>query len=355
MNIFDAHLDLAMNAVMGQRDLRQPAATWPRPAHWGGASVVSLPELRAGGVRWVVGTIFQRCRPELFGNGAGEIYPCDFPDATATAAAARGDLAWYELMASDGELRLVREAADLIIDEEAAASASRAIRCLLMLEGADPIRETAELETWVAAGLRMIALVHAGTNRYAGGNGSETPLTDAGRALLEAMNAQGVILDTSHLGERSFWQAMDHFPGPVCATHTNCRALVPGDRQFSDDQLRALFARGAVVGVALYNPFLLAGWTATDPDAAPVTWQHVVDHFDHLIQLAGNDRQVGLGSDLDGGFGRASTPASLQTAADLPQLAEALSGRGYADETIRRLLHENWLTFFQQALPGDAG
>jgi membrane dipeptidase len=160
-----------------------------------------------------------------------------------------------------------------------------------------------------------------------------------------------MILDVTHLAEPGFSQALDLFGGAVMASHNNCRALVPGDRQFSDEQLRRLFQRDAVVGVALDAWMLWPGWEigTTSPDAVGI--QAVADHIDHICQLAGNARYAAIGSDLDGGYGTEQTPQGLETIADLQKLAAILAGRGYSEPDINAVFHGNWLRFFEQHLP----
>ena len=114
------------------------------------------------------------------------------------------------------------------------------IGIILAMEGSDAICEPEQAERWYDAGLRCASLVHYGSSRYASGTGDDGPLTASGRQLLDQFARLGIILDTTHLCDQSYFQALDHFAGPVLASHQNCRALVPGERQFSDEQLRRL-------------------------------------------------------------------------------------------------------------------
>jgi membrane dipeptidase len=146
-------------------------------------------------------------------------------------------------------------------------------------------------------------------------------------------------------------QAFDYFDGPLLASHHNCRALVPGDRQLTDDQIRRIIARGGVIGAALDAWMLYPDWIRgqTQPDV--VGLDAVADHIDHVCQLAGNARHAALGTDLDGGFGYEQTPRDLRIYSDLQKLGGILSGRGYPDTDIDAIFHINWLTFFRRALP----
>jgi membrane dipeptidase len=159
-----------------------------------------------------------------------------------------------------------------------------------------------------------------------------------------------MILDATHLCDDSFWEALDHYDGPVWASHQNCRALVPDDRQFSDAQIKELIARGAVFGAALDAWMIVPGWKIgkTRPEEAGATLEREIDHIDHICQIAGNARHVGIGSDLDGGFGREQAPADMDTIADLANLPALLSRRGYSDDDIVGLMHGNFLRFLRE-------
>jgi membrane dipeptidase len=176
-------------------------------------------------------------------------------------------------------------------------------------------------------------------------------LSPDGIALLRQFERLGMALDVTHLSDRSMAEALDLFGGAVLASHHNCRALVPGDRQLADVQIERLVARGAVIGMALDAWMLYPGWERgkTTPDA--VGLGAVVDHIDHVCQLAGSARHVALGSDLDGGFGNEQTPRDPKTITDLQQLAGLLAARGYTDGDVEAIFSGNWLRFFGEALP----
>jgi membrane dipeptidase len=165
------------------------------------------------------------------------------------------------------------------------------------------------------------------------------------------MQRLGMILDATHLSDESFWEALDLFHGPVWASHNNCRALVPDQRQFSDEQIKALIARGAVIGGALDAWMMVPGWQRgkTTPQEADVRLSHVIDHMDHICQLAGNARHVGIGTDLDGGYGHEQCPQDVDTIADLARLPELLRDRGYNEQDIIGVMHGNWVRFLNDA------
>jgi membrane dipeptidase len=165
------------------------------------------------------------------------------------------------------------------------------------------------------------------------------------------MERVGMILDVTHLSDQCFDEAMDLYGGPCLASHHNCRALVPNPRQISDDRIKKLIARGGVIGAAFDTWMLYPGWVRgeTQPNLAGVTLEKVVDHIDHVCQLAGNARHAALGTDLDGGFGKEQSPADLDTIADLQKLPALLRRRGYSEADIEGILHGNWVRFFHEA------
>jgi membrane dipeptidase len=160
-----------------------------------------------------------------------------------------------------------------------------------------------------------------------------------------------MILDVTHLSDQCFDEALDIYRGPVLASHHNSRALVPDQRQLTDEQIKRLISRGAVIGAALDAWMLYPNWVRgkTTPNEAGVTLETVVDHIDHVCQLAGNARHAAIGSDLDGGFGIEQTPADLDTIADLQRLPELLRRRGFKEDDVAGILHGNWVRFFSEA------
>jgi membrane dipeptidase len=137
----------------------------------------------------------------------------------------------------------------------------------------------------------------------------------------------------------------------VWASHSNCRALVAHHRQFSDDQIRELIRRDAVIGAAFDAWMLAPGWVRGEstPEAAGVTLQTVIDHIDHVCQIAGDALHAGIGSDLDGAFGREQCPADVRTIADLSNVPTLLAARGYDDRDVLNIAHGNFLRFLRNA------
>jgi membrane dipeptidase len=225
------------------------------------------------------------------------------------------------------------------------------IAYILSLEGADSLRTMRDLERAYEQGLRAVGPAHYGPGTYAQGTDATGGLGAPGRELLSEMDRLGMILDASHLCDESFWEAFEHFEGPIWASHSNCRALVPHNRQLADTQIKALVERGAVIGCALDGWMLVPGWVRgkTTPQSADLKLERVVDHIDHVCQIAGNARHSGIGSDLDGAFGREQSPADLDTIADLSKLSNLLKARGYQEEDIRQIMHGNFLRFLTNA------
>jgi membrane dipeptidase len=217
------------------------------------------------------------------------------------------------------------------------------------MEGADPIRSPADVETFFNGGVRIVGLAWKRT-RYAGGTGNPGPLTPDGHALVRELDRFGIIHDASHLAEESCWNLLDVTGGSVIASHSNCRAIVPGDRHLSDDMIRAIAQRGGVIGINFFDKFLLP------PDEygkRRASLNDVVRHIQHICDLVGDAKHVGLGTDMDGGLGREQIPMEIETSADLPRVCDALAAGGFSDDEVRAIAGENWLSFFVRALPGS--
>jgi len=128
----------------------------------------------------------------------------------------------------------------------------------------------------------------------------------------------------------------------VIASHNNCRSLVPYQRQFDDAQLKAVFDRDGVIGAAFDAWMLDPNWDRQNPDNSAVTLNTVVDHIDHVCQLAGNCRHAAIGTDLDGGFGLEQSPSDIDSIADLQNLVPLLEQRGYSQSGIESIMYGNW-------------
>lgn len=358
MLAIDSHLDLAMNALEWDRDLTQSVFTI-RQGEAGltekgrGGGTVCLPEMRQGEVFLSLPTVFARVKwPVPPSAGRGDL-AAGFSAPEIAYAAAQGQLAYYRVLQSQGKVRMIGDLAALEahVAEWQRPSESPPLGFILSMEGADPVVSPAQLGGWWEDGLRVLSLSHYAISTYAHGTGMMGGLLPAGRELLAEMERLGVILDVSHLAEGAFWEALAAYRGPVLASHNCCRALVPGDRQFSDDQIRALLERDAVIGVAMDTWMLYPDWQkgVTDPKEAGVGLDTYLDHVDHICQLAGNARHAAIGTDFDGGYGKEQSPFDLETIADLQKLPEMLRRRGYAESDVELFMHGNWLRFFRQA------
>ena len=364
--IIDAHLDLSWNALNFKRDLTLPLGEMNRADarltdHKSrGRATTTLPEMRRGNIALCLGTLIARVPHS--GSPRFEAGDLDFRVADMAHAAALGQLSYYQALEARDEVRLIRTRAEL--DEHwsdqgdrdtADSSQKRPGGLILAMEGADPIVDPSQAELWFEAGLRCASLVHYGSSAYAVGTGEEGPITAAGRALLAEFERLGIVLDVTHLSDRSFAEALDVHGGPVLASHNNCRALVPHQRQFSDEQLARLIERGGIIGVACDAWMLSPGFVAGETRGDVVSIDALADHVDHICALAGSTAHVAIGSDLDGGFGTEQTPAGLETIADLQKLDAILASRGYSDDDIDAILHGNWLRFLRDHLPADDG
>jgi membrane dipeptidase len=347
MLIIDAHLDISFNALQWNRDQRQTIAEIRRleagmTEKGRGTNTVSLPELRTAGVGICLATVLARANP----RGKSVI---DFRNQEIAFAAAQGQLAYYRMLEAEGVCRMIRDwpVFQHCAQTWQADSAHAPFGFVLSMEGADPIVSPSQAEQWWREGLRAVGLAHYGPSAYAHGTGSSGGLSPKGHDLLRAMAELGMILDVTHLSDESFWEALDSWQGPLLASHNNCRTLVPGVRQFADEQIKAIVERGAVIGVAFDAWMLAPGWSLTM--TPKVKLEAVIDHIDLICQIAGNARHVAIGSDLDGGYGTEQTPDGLDTIADLRKIPELLRSRGYCGADITAVMHGNWLRFFEIA------
>jgi membrane dipeptidase len=349
MLLFDAHLDLAMNALEWDRNLdldvheiRRREATMDGKGR--GMGTVSLPEMRKAELVVSLATVIARTGRSgnpLPGSACQEI----------SYAKAQGQLAYYRVLEAQTKVRMLDDWPSLARHVQAwrQHGAEEPLGLILSMEGADPIVWPGQVASWWEDGLRVVGLAHYGLSAYAYGTSTEGGLTELGKDLLREMEAVGMIQDLTHLAESAFWQAMDMFGGPVLASHNNCRALVPGDRQFSDEQVQAIADRGGVIGVAFDAWMLYPGWIKGQTSNTVVSLEAVADQIDHICQVCGNARHVGMGSDLDGGYGTEQCPYDLDTIADLQTIPTLLRQRGYGTHDIEAIMHGNWLRFFQEA------
>ena len=361
MLIVDGHLDLALNALHGNRDLLVDVwTTRVRESHdtgkGKGKGTVALPEMRRGRVALCFTTAHAFCTTGRF------IPHMDFGSPAQAYAVARGQLAYYEALQRDGHVRIVMsrnqldehmaEWFDWDSHEEPDPSTSPPLGLVVNMESADGLMAPDQLEEWWNLGLRLLGPAHSAEGRYAGGTGSATGLTELGPPLLAEMQRLGIPLDLTHTSDAAFWECLEHFNGRVLASHANSRELVPHQRELDDRQLRAILERDGVIGVTLGNWQLQYEWKCLgDNRHLRVTLDRAVDHIDYICQLAGDHHHVAIGSDLDGGVGTDEFPHDLETIDDLQRFNEVLARRGYAEDAIAAILHGNWLRFLREVWP----
>jgi membrane dipeptidase len=354
MFTIDAHLDLSMNALEWNRDLTKSLSEInsrekglnDKPDR--GNAVVSLPDLRKGNIGLVVATQIARY--------VAKDNPLPGWHSPEQAwAQTQGQLAWYKTMEEAGEMIQITDLEGLERHLQLWLHelpwTTKPIGYILSLEGADSIVKVSYLEKAYASGLRALGPAHYGPGRYANGTDATGGLEKNGRELLKEMERLNIILDATHLCDESFWEALDHFNGHVWASHNNCRALVNHNRQFSDDQIKALIERGAVIGGALDAWMMVPNWVRgkSNPKDMGCNLEKMIDHMDHICQVAGNANHIGIGSDLDGAFGKEQCPYDLETIADLQTLPSLLSKRGYSALDIEKVMSGNWLKFLKNA------
>jgi len=354
MFTIDAHLDLAMNAMEWNRDLRQSVTAinererglTDKPDR--GNATVSLPELRKGNIGLLVATQIARY------VAPGNPLP-GWHSPEQAWAQTQAQLAWYKAMEEDGEMvqvnNLITLEKHIKLWQDGAAFSNKPIGYILSLEGADSIITIKHLETAYNYGLRSVGPAHYGPGRYAQGTDATGYMGAKGHELLKEMERLNIILDATHLCDDSFWEALDHFNGHVWASHNNCRALVDHNRQFSDEQIKELINRGAVIGGAMDAWMMVPNWVRGEstPRDMNCNLEVLIDHMDHICQLAGNALHIGIGSDLDGAFGTEQCPYDLQTIADEQKLTFLLQKRGYSPLDIENIMHGNWLRFLRNA------
>jgi len=353
MFIFDAHLDLSMNAMEWNRDLRNNVSLL-RQSEQGmddkpdrGRATVSFPDLRKGNIGIVVATQIARfVKPDSLIPG--------WNSPQQAWAQTQAQVTWYKCMEEEGEMVSITDRESLqrhiALWNDGTPNDKKPIGYILSLEGADSIVDISYLGKAYNYGLRAIGPAHYGPGRYANGTDSTGKMGEKGIELLHEIERLNMILDVTHLCDDAFWQALDHYNGPVWASHNNCRSLVNHNRQYDDEQIKALVARGAVIGGALDAWMLVPDWKrgiSTSMDMQ-CNLETVFKHMDHICQIAGNALHIGVGSDLDGAFGTEQCPYDLDTIADLQKLVSIFRNHGYTEEDLKNIFHQNWINFLMK-------
>lgn len=391
MLIVDAHEDLAWNVLTFERDYTRSAAEMRRreagsltPAR-NDDTLLGWKEYQRGGVGIIFASLF--ASPLRATLGEWEILHYREPRQANRLYHEQIDL--YERLVErhSDKFRLIRQRndleqtladwkeriAELSIQAESTAQQFEAeserggepqsgpleesvlgpaIGLTLTMEGADAILEAAEVETWWERGVRIIGPAWRST-MYCGGTLEPGALTSQGFELLERMADLGMGLDLSHMDEKAVLQALDSYPGALFASHSNAAALlknISSNRHLSDRVIRGVIERDGVIGIVPFNGFLKGGWKRGDR-REEVQMEDILKQIDHVCQIAGDARHVGIGSDFDGGFGLQSVPPGIDSIADLRKLIPALKEKGYTTADVSAVMGENWLRVLKQILP----
>ena len=341
--IIDAHLDLAYNATRG-RNVLLPAAQ--QVSQDKTIPTVGLPDLLRGDVKLICATLF--AEPNHDGH-AGYRNPQEaYNDASV-------QMSWYEQQEKAGRLRLIRSAKDLPIPDAASGpkagvtdETSQAIATIVLMEGGDSMRDVADAEKWFARGVRIVGMAWKRTH-LCGGTGESGPLTPLGIEMIREFDRLKIIHDASHLAEESFWQLSELSDGPIMASHSNCRSIVPTDRQLSDDMIKSIIARKGVIGINFFDRFLVP---PAEYKSRRASLDDVVAHIQHICNLAGNANHVAIGTDMDGGLGKEQIPQEITASSDLYLLKDALRASGFTTVAIEQIMWRNWLEYFGKNLAG---
>jgi membrane dipeptidase len=358
MLVVDGHEDLAWNMLTFGRDYTQSVME-TRAREMGtdipaqnGHTLLGLPEWIRGRVAVIFATLF--APPIRRRYGSWDIH-C-YSDTEEAHRIYMTNLDVYKRLVDEQSdtFQIITSQADLdhvLASWEGDEPLNPRIGFVLLMEGADGVREPAELGMWFEAGVRICGPAWAST-RYAGGTQEPGPLTASGRALLEVMADLGMVLDLSHMTEEGVMEAVDRFEGVMIASHSNPLARLPHspipERHMSDVAMRRVAERGGVIGIMLQNEFLKNRWTLSDGREA-VTIGDVIAAIDHVCQVVGDAAHVGIGSDFDGGFGLEKVPNDLDT--DLRFIGDALSSQGFTSSDVEAVLGGNWLSLLFRALP----
>lgn len=356
--IVDAHQDIAWNYFNNGRDFRENALARRRREtdrvflSRYERSMVGLPDNLMGRLAVICGTIF--VSPTWTKMYPDEKVFYDTPQEAYRLGMQQLDY-YHRLADEHDKIVLVQTQTDLdavlATWNDDCDFDDHKMGLIVLMEGADPILEPAQLEEWHARGLRVVGPAWTQT-RYSGGTKALGPLTNLGRELLETMATYGMVLDLSHMAPEAVIEAIDRYEGPLFASHSNPLSFRPDrpDRNLSDDTIRGIAERDGVVGILPYNLFLVRGWAMGDrKDAA--TMDTVIAAIDHVCQITGNAQHVGIGSDFDGGFGGESAPVGFETTTDLLTIGPKLAARGYAPDDITAILSGNFLRVLRAGLP----
>ncbi len=362
--IIDAHQDLAWNMHVYNRDYTRSVSetrqmeVGTQVPKMNGDTLLGWPEYQVGRIALIIATLFALPLRKKHGVAEENCYA----DVNQAYNLYSKQLDSYHRLVNDhpDKFKLISsqsQLGELVSDWTAQSEGSETeneipVGIIPSIEGAECIRHPSELEQWWSRGVRLIGLAWAG-NLYCGGTNEPGPLSPLGYELLETMAEFGYILDISHMDEQAALGALDYYPGQIVASHSNVSALLKGydgNRHLSEDVIRKLIERDAVIGTIPFNQFLLNGWKIGDKREA-VNLEHYTAHIDYICQLAGDTTHVAIGSDFDGGFGLQSVPDGIDSIADLGKIVPILSEKGYSEFDIDNIMSKNWLERLNRALP----
>lgn len=351
--VIDTHVDTLQRILIGNKSIggRLPDG------------MIDIPRMREGGMKG-----------EFFSVWIDSVYSGD----SATRRALQLIDAMYRTIAANPkDLELARDAADIL-----QISKKGMIAALMGIEGGHAIHgDLGVLRMFHRLGVRYMTLTWANSNEWAGSSGDtgrDRGLTDLGRDVVREMNRIGMMVDISHVSDKTFWDVMAVASKPVIASHSSCRALCDVPRNMTDDMLRAVAKNGGVVGINFNSGFIdpefnkrdsasgrnqLAAFTIDQfggdvdklaaarysvfetPDPTPrPPLEKLIDHIDHAVKIAGVDH-VGIGSDFDG---VSSVPLGVDDVSKLPVVTEALLRRGYSERDVRKILGGNFLRVLRE-------
>jgi membrane dipeptidase len=237
--------------------------------------------------------------------------------------------------------------------EVRAAHKAGKFAALMGMEGGHMIDDSlAVLRDYQRLGVRYLTLSHSVNTNWADSSGDKPAhngLTAFGKDVVRELNRLGVMVDISHVADKTFWDALETSKAPLVASHSSMRALSGHPRNMTDDMIRALGAKGGVVMINysvgfLSNERYQAGLKNPPPAELPrVSWEKIIDHIDHAVKLAG-PTHVGLGSDFDG----TTVPDGMEDVSKLPRITAALLAKGYSEQDVKNILGENILRLLER-------
>ena len=350
MFIFDAHLDLAMNALEWNRDLTK-SVYQIRESEKGmvdkpdrGNNTVSLDAMRKGNIGICVATQIAGIKNKINPNG--------WSSMEQAWAQTQGQLNWYKEMEKNGEMYQIYDlnTLDNQIENWQKETKKKPIGYILSLEGADSIVNIDYLEKSYMLGLRAIGPAHYGPGVYAYGTDSNGSIGQKGKELVKKIEELNLILDVTHLSDTSFWETIEIYNGNLWASHNNCRKFVNHNRQFSDDQIKEIIRRDGIIGVPLDAWMMVPNWIRgkSTPETMGVTLNQMIENIDYICQLSGNSNHVGIGTDLDGAFGIEQTPTDIDTIADLQKIPLLLKKIGFSESDVEKVMNQNFINFLKR-------